>query len=206
MPGDQGQTDLQTTQAKQEQAQVAGSCLSFGRRFWGHLTLVLRHKVLVFRYCRKSGLWRQGLCHDLSKFSPAEFLPSVRHFQGYRSPADQEREQQGYSFLSIHHVGRNPHHLEFWMDYSLKSKCYGPVPMPLPYVCESVCDRLAASKIYLKEKYSPQKVLAYYEGSRQRTPVHPETDALFLHYLKYLVEEGEERLFLKMREDLRKNS
>ncbi len=41
--------------------------------FWGHLTTVCHHKKLVAKYCFKAGLYRQGICHDLSKFSPTEF-------------------------------------------------------------------------------------------------------------------------------------
>ena len=46
-------------------------------RFWGHLTTITYHKWLVFCYCRRLGLVRQGLCHDLSKYSPAEFWVGV---------------------------------------------------------------------------------------------------------------------------------
>ena len=48
-------------------------------RFWGHLTTITYHKWLVFCYCRRLGLWRQGLAHDLSKYSPAEFWPGVKY-------------------------------------------------------------------------------------------------------------------------------
>ena len=41
--------------------------------FWGHLSTINHHKRLVLRYCFRLGLYRQGLCHDLSKYSPVEF-------------------------------------------------------------------------------------------------------------------------------------
>lgn len=34
----------------------------------------------------------------------------------------QEREDKGYSAAWLHHKGRNKHHYEYWIDYSL-----GPV-------------------------------------------------------------------------------
>ncbi len=59
------------------------------------------------------GLYYQGLTHDLSKYSPAEFLAGARFFQGDRSPNDAERKAKGYSAAWLHHKGRNKHHLEY---------------------------------------------------------------------------------------------
>ena len=70
--------------------------------FFGHLFTVLHHKKLVLRYCFRLGLYRQGICHDLSKFSPVEFFAGVRYFQGNRSPNDAERQDKGYSAACLH--------------------------------------------------------------------------------------------------------
>ena len=39
-----------------------------------HFKTITRHRHLVCRYCFRLGLWRQGLTHDLSKYSLTEFL------------------------------------------------------------------------------------------------------------------------------------
>ena len=36
----------------------------------GHFETITRHKLLVMKYCFECGLYRQGLTHDLSKYSP----------------------------------------------------------------------------------------------------------------------------------------
>ena len=55
-------------------------------KFIGHLNTVSRHKYLVMKGCFSVGLYRQGIMHDLSKFSPTEFMVGARYWQGNRSP------------------------------------------------------------------------------------------------------------------------
>ncbi len=85
--------------------------------FWGHLKTVNHHRALVRKYCFRLGLYWQGLTHDLSKYSPVEFLAGVKYFQGDHSPNDAQRKARGYSASWMHHKGRNRHHFEFWTDY-----------------------------------------------------------------------------------------
>lgn len=42
---------------------------------WNHFKTITKHRMLVCRHCFQIGLYRQGLTHDLSKYSPEEFLP-----------------------------------------------------------------------------------------------------------------------------------
>ena len=44
----------------------------------GHFETITRHKLLVMKYCFECGLYRQGLTHDLSKYSPTEFIQRGR--------------------------------------------------------------------------------------------------------------------------------
>ena len=39
-----------------------------------HLHTINHHKKLVMEGCFKIGLYKQGLLHDLSKYTPTEFL------------------------------------------------------------------------------------------------------------------------------------
>ena len=48
-------------------------------KFLAHLRTINRHRRLVRKYCFRLGLIWQGLTHDLSKYSPAEFWRSVHY-------------------------------------------------------------------------------------------------------------------------------
>ena len=41
--------------------------------------------------CFRIGLYKQGLLHDMSKYSPTEFLVGCRYYKGYMSPNNAER-------------------------------------------------------------------------------------------------------------------
>ena len=126
-----------------------------------HFKTITEHRHLVCRYCMRLGLIGQGLTHDLSKYSPAEFWRGAKYYQGYRSPNDQERRENGISLAWLHHKGRNRHHFEYWVDYHLTPDhrvSYTGHKMPMRYVAEMFCDRLAACRIYLKDQYTDQDV------------------------------------------------
>ena len=119
-----------------------------------HLQTINHHKYLVMKECFKVGLYRQGLLHDLSKYSPTEFLVGCRYYQGNRSPNNAEREATGYSKAWLHHKGRNKHHYEYWIDYSVDpGEGIIGLKMPLQYVVEMFMDRIAASKTYQGDAY-----------------------------------------------------
>ena len=110
----------------------------------GHFVTITKHRHLVIKHCKKAGVLWQGLRHDLSKYSPTEFLPGIKYYTGQRSPNEGERAENGYSLAWIHHKGRNKHHFEYWTDYNPVSKLVEPVEMPVNYVAEMFCDRVAA--------------------------------------------------------------
>ena len=110
-----------------------------------HFKTITKHRHKVISHCFKAGIGWQGLFHDLSKYSPTEFIPGARYYQGTRSPNEQERDLFGYSLAWMHHKGRNRHHFEYWNDLNMETKRYEPVPMPLRFITEMFCDRVAAS-------------------------------------------------------------
>ena len=175
------------------------------KKAWGHLSTITHHKLLVMRYCFRVGLYRQGLAHDLSKYSPTEFFIGVRYFQGYRSPNAAERICKGYSEAWLHHKGRNRHHFEYWIDITARSgnACVG-MPMPTRYVVEMFCDRIAASRVYEKDAYTDRSPLAYYEleHSAGPVPIHPDSDALLKRMLTLLAEKGEDVALREVRETI----
>lgn len=142
---------------------------------WKHFKTITFHKFLVMKGCFAVGLYRQGLLHDLSKYTPSEFLVGAKYYQGNRSPNNAEREEIGYSSAWLHHKGRNRHHYEYWIDYCADEGTdkHGmkPAPMPDRYIVEMFMDRVAASKVYNGKDYTDQDALAYYERGGQNESV-----------------------------------
>ena len=165
-------------------------------RFFRHLRTVWRHRRVVRKLCFKCGLIRQGLFHDLSKYSPAEFWRGVKYFQGNRSPQAKERELFGYSAAWLHHKGRNKHHYEYWTDFADGKKVY--VKMPPKYFAEMVCDRIAAGKIYNKE-YTDASPLAYFENKTDVTAMNEETREHLRYFLTLLKDKGEKTMFAQLK-------
>ena len=71
--------------------------------------------------------------------------------------------------------------------------------IPLRYVCEMVCDRVAASQIYLGDKYTDAAAWNYYEKSKDHYLLHPETRALLEKLLKMVRDVDQERTFAYMK-------
>lgn len=162
---------------------------------WGHLKTITKHKVLVGIYCFRIGLYRQGITHDLSKYSFTEFTRGCRYYQGDRSPNNAEREDVGYSLSWLHHKGRNRHHFEYWIDYSQDKSSTTVIegmPMPRRYIAEMVMDRICASKVYKGEAYTESAPLEYFLAGKPRLWfVHPQVLADLEHLLTMLAEKGE---------------
>lgn len=173
------------------------------KNFFKHLRTVGKHRREVRKYCFKAGLILQGLTHDLSKYSRAEFLAGVKYYQGYRSPQAKEREELGYSAAWLHHKGRNKHHFEYWTDFADGSKVY--VEMPPKYFAEMVCDRVAASKIYLKDKYTDASPLEYFETRTDIAGMNSKTAENLRYFLTMLKDEGEDKMFSELKKYVREN-
>lgn len=172
---------------------------------WQHLRTILHHKNLVRKGCFKVGLYRQGMLHDMSKYNPVEFLVGCKYYQGNRSPNNAERADKGYSSAWLHHKGRNKHHLEYWIDYSVEKNEMTGMRMPVKYVVEMFIDRISASKNYQKEQYTDRSPLEYYEHGKDHYMLHEETRELLERLLHMLAEEGEEKTFEYIRTDILKN-
>ena len=113
-----------------------------------HFCTITKHRHAVIRHAAKAGILFQGLRHDLSKYSPTEFLLGAHNYLGSRSPNDRERKNRGYSIAWLHHKGRNKHHFEYWTDYNPETHMIAPIEMPHKYFVEMICDRIAASKTF----------------------------------------------------------
>lgn len=160
-----------------------------------HFRTITKHRHRVMVHCFRAGIGWQGLFHDLSKYSPTEFRAGARFFQGTRSPNEMEREQNGYSLAWMHHKGRNQHHFEYWTDYNPATRCIEPVEMPVRFVKEMFCDRVAASKIYNGKNYNDSMPLDYFLKGKPRRIINPVTGALIESLLTMLAEKGEKATF-----------
>ena len=165
-----------------------------------HFITITTHKLTVMDLCFRIGLIRQGILHDLSKYSPEEFATGIRYYQGVRSPNAAEKREKGYSGAWLHHKGRNKHHYEYWIDVDPEQDfTFQGVKMPLNYVLEMVCDRIAASKVYNGDGYTDATPWEYYQARAEAPRIHPETRALLEKLLQMLKDEGEFRTLGYMR-------
>ncbi len=164
-----------------------------------HFRTITRHRHKVIAHCRRAGILWQGLRHDLSKYTPREFWLGAKYYQGSQSPNVAERLDRGYSEAWLHHKGRNRHHFEYWSDYDPKIRKVAPVKMPLRYVIEMFCDRVAASKIYKGAEYTDNCPLEYFQHGKAMRQIHPETSDFLEELLKMLAEKGEDETFAYIR-------
>ena len=175
---------------------------------WKHLLTITHHKWVVMKGCFRVGLYKQGLLHDLSKYTWEEFKTGVAYYQGTRSPNAAEKEEKGYSSAWLHHKGRNKHHFEYWTDVATKDenwKIVG-VKMPLNYLVEMVMDRIAACKIYQGKNYRDSMPYEYFARNKDYLVMHPETKAMLDKLLLMLKEQGERKTFAYIRKLLKKGS
>ena len=159
------------------------------QKFFGHLHTVNKHRFTVCKLCFKCGLYWQGLTHDLSKYSPVEFINGVKFYTGKASPHLGEREAYGYSKAWLNHKGRNKHHGEYWQDIGSDGFTH-PIDMPKKYLIEMVCDRVAASMIYLGENYTDKAPLEYYQNHKDENQFSDYTRFYLEEYLTNIANYG----------------
>ncbi len=169
---------------------------------WQHFKTITRHRLIVMQGCFRVGLIWQGLTHDLSKYSPTEFWIGAKYYQGDRSPNAAEREDKGFSEAWMHHKGRNRHHYEYWTDMSRQTRSYESVTMPRKYLVEMVMDRRAACIVYQGKDYTDGSALTYFENSREKLLMHPETRQQLGYILTMLRDQGEKETFRYLKEEV----
>ena len=74
--------------------------------------------------------------------------------------------------------------------------------MPIKYVVEMFCDRMAASKTYRGTDYRNSDPYAYYLHSRDHYLIHPKTRALLEDLLERLRDQGEAETFAYIRREI----
>ena len=166
----------------------------------GHFKTITQHKLLVMHYCFQVGLIRQGLLHDLSKYSWTEFRIGAKYYTGTHSPNASERQAIGYSTAWLHHKGRNRHHLEYWVDYGSDGRSLEGEPMPTKYMVELCLDRIAACRVYHGKAYTDKDPLEYLNQSRDASLMHPQTKQQVVLLLTMLARQGQRQTFRYIRQ------
>ncbi|MBR0350774.1 MAG: catalase [Clostridia bacterium] len=152
-----------------------------------HIALVSKHKWTVFKLCCRVGIPWRGLVHDLSKFSPTEFLESIKYYTGTISPIKECRKVNGYSMAWVHHVNKNKHHYQHWVDWGITPK---PVIMPYKYVAEMICDKIAAGIVYEGKNWTESEPIEYYLKERESALIHERIDKVLLEVFTQLKDNG----------------
>lgn len=101
-----------------------------------YIGYLVRHQILVFRWCLKFGILWRGLCHDLSKFLPDEFFAHARYFFGV------VRNKKALDRAWWKHQRRNKHHWQYWTVIG-NDGALSALDMPLVYRKEMLADWLA---------------------------------------------------------------
>lgn len=77
--------------------------------------------------------------------------------------------------------------------------------MPAVYFGEMICDRVAACKIYLGDKYTDRSALEYFLHRTNVNNLHEQTAADLRYFLEKLAAEGEEKTFAELKQFVKKN-
>ena len=75
--------------------------------------------------------------------------------------------------------------------------------MPMKYIAEMFCDRIAASKIYEKENYTDASAYNYFKKGIAETLMYPDTAAETEKMLTILKDKGEDAAFAYVRRRLK---
>lgn len=168
-----------------------------------HFSMITRHRHKVIAHCFKAGIPWQGLWHDMSKYSLTEFIPGIKCYMGDKSPNEKERELYGFSRAWLHHQGRNKHHFEYWVDYSLEDTEHviNGAKMPRKYVAEMIMDRISASRNYLGDgRYTDRAPYEYFMKNKDELWfIHRDTIRDLEALLHMLADKGEDKTLAYIR-------
>ena len=161
------------------------------KNVFGHLKTILIHKHWVLYYACKLGIPWQGFWHDMSKFSPVEFIESVKFYQGGKSsPIPAAKKAQGYSLAWQHHKGHNRHHYEHWTDNYDAPFGTTCIKIPYKYVLEMIADYLAAGRTYQGKSFTLNGEYEWWLKQKDIRKMHPYTSIIITEILFHLAANG----------------
>lgn len=134
------------------------------KSYWKYFKYILEHKKNVFIECWKEGLYFHGFTHDLSKFSPAEFLAYADKFYGGDYAYKYFDVEGSFEDAWLHHQRHNKHHWDYWVNSEGVAR-----PMPEKHIREMVCDWKAMSRKF------GDTAKDYYLKNKGKIKLHPQT-------------------------------
>ncbi len=155
--------------------------------YFQYLKYLLRHKWFVFVECFRVGLIWRGVVHDLSKFTPLEFIAYAQWFCGakglkfrktepddfaYWNDEEHARIKERFDFAWLHHQHNNLHHWQYWV-LRRDSGETTPKEMPEHYAAEMICDWKGAGKAQgFTQKDECQN---WFKKNQEKMLLHPKT-------------------------------
>jgi len=140
--------------------------------YWNYFKYIVEHRRNVRKVCFKMGLYWQGLIHDLSKYSPAEFKAyAIKFFGGDYAYKYFEVESE-FEKAWLHHQHKNPHHWQYWVQlktYKDKTANYEAHEIPFKYTKEMICDWIA-----MGIKFN-DTAIEYYNKNKDKMILHETT-------------------------------
>ena len=142
---------------------------------WTYLKYVLRHKWFVLIECWKEGLIWQGIAHDMSKFSRAEWNAYVDKFFRDKFPSSVVDTQ--FKMAWQHHFMNNPHHWDYWCHEEIVHRPGSiieiePVLMGYEEVLEMICDWRAMSRARSSKRVA-ERTWDWYIGQKANMKINP---------------------------------
>ena len=111
-----------------------------------YLNYILEHKKNVFKVAWKDKMYLHAFTHDLSKFSPKEFVAYANWFHGdygvnlgkclvesHLHYKDYLLNKSKFEKAWQHHKDKNKHHWNYWDERNL--------PIPIKYIKQMTVDR-----------------------------------------------------------------
>lgn len=103
--------------------------------YYDYFKYVIEHKKNIFKTAWKRKLYLHAIFHDMSKFSPQEFIPYAKFFY-----IDKEKYKAEFDKAWEHHYKNNPHHWNYWLDDN-----GNPTLIPNEYLEQMIVDWEAMS-------------------------------------------------------------
>lgn len=133
--------------------------------FW----YLIKHKWLVFKYCKHYGIVWQGITHDWTKFSPSEFIEYAGYFASGRKTAIE------YKWLE--HLHKHKHHWQYWILINNEG-VQEALHMPKQYVYEMIADWLSVAVIERGHKGAVKWVCEWYDERKDKMTLEVNTRRL----------------------------
>lgn len=94
----------------------------------------------------------------------------------------------------MHHLGRNKHHIEYWVDVDSKEKAF---VIPYKYAVEMVCDTMAAGIVYEGKNWTRSTQYDYWMKKRDILIVNPKIDNFLTAFYTQIKQDGLDKTLTK---------